>query len=419
MRPLAVQGILVPECHPQLSDILRSRLGEDFARLFAEPVFDQERGTVDWYTQLEGAPQPLSALDAETKTRILGRLYSMAGTVLDCARGLRPGESGESGKNAAQPSGSSAGRGLAGEILEAALRYPGEDSLYVIGGQPVVIRWGCGPATPGVEAEDLSRPRALPARPAPPAPPVTTAAPVTPSPAPAGEDIPVFTAAPAAPRSGCLPWLLALLLLLLLLGLLGAFLLGKVPALASTLAGWGLPVPVMDIRAADDEKNREAGLLAEIERLRQDVIRRKALCGTSTAPAETKAETRAEPKQGLSVPPEASKTGDLSFLKGEWFCDAGLADSEGKPVVVRYEFDARGKGEISIQGSAGICLGKAAGSLHKDGFLLIETDPAIPCPAGDSFRGQTIECRGTGAQTRCRGSNRDSETVWEAVFTKQ
>lgn len=383
MHPLAVQGILALDRHAQITDLLRSRLGETYALLFAEPVFDPDRGVVDWYTPADARPVPLTALDDAARDAVRERLGGMAGDIRALAETL-----GEETENR---------HGIAGEILAAALSFPDEDALYLVGEQPVAILWGCGPGTPGVEPGDLSRLARLtpPPRPAPlPAAPGTRISPDQ-------------TSAPAEhrERAGLLPWLAALALLLLLL------------ALAYAL--WGtdeVPSLYPRMKELNADQEREIGLQArlsdEIAELRRSVAERKALCVKHDKPLA---------EQTLSLPDTSPAQPDTAFLAGTWICDAGLADSSGQPVVVVYAFNGHGEGVVSITGATGVgpCRGRATSRLDTNGVLTIETDSSISCPGGQSFRGQTVECRRIGADTQCRGRNAGSETTWEAVFIKQ
>ena len=106
MHPLAVQGILALDRHAQLTALLRSRLGERYALLFAEPVFDPDRGVVDWYTPANARPVHLASLDDATRDAVRERLGDMAGEIRALAENL--GNETEKG------------HGIAGEILAAA-----------------------------------------------------------------------------------------------------------------------------------------------------------------------------------------------------------------------------------------------------------------------------------------------------------
>ena len=50
MHALACQGIMVASCYPQLRDMLRKKLGDDYVLLFAEPMPNSADNSIDWYT---------------------------------------------------------------------------------------------------------------------------------------------------------------------------------------------------------------------------------------------------------------------------------------------------------------------------------------------------------------------------------
>ena len=186
MHALAYQRIIVMDCYAQIRDLLRGRLGDDYVLLFAEPVSNAADNSVDWYTPVQGTPRRLLELPEAEQDAIREKLAHMAEEIRHVAQEL---------KNS--PEQTRVGRGA---ILELALRYPDEQSLFVIGGQPVFTCWGFGPGTPGAEPQDLSRLSRKAVR-----------ATVVPEGAPAVAPLVVER------RSSWLRWLLPFLLLLLLL----------------------------------------------------------------------------------------------------------------------------------------------------------------------------------------------------------
>lgn len=378
-QPLAVQGISVPTCYEQVVELVRNRLGDAHVLLFAEPVFDEARAVTDWYTPVAGNPVPLGQLDANTQNAVRAKFAHMAEDIRTCIEPLKA-----SGDRR---------RALAADILGLALRYPDTDALYLVGEQPVVICWGCGPALAGVEAQDLSRLGPAPVVAAPveePAPEKPLAAPVP---------------APGFNWAALLPWLLALLLCCLLAGLVYCWKSGR---LHDWFSEWGLgaveaqQAVTLDADIATAGSRRDA-LLEEIEALRLQVAERRAQCVE---------------REALVVPEATPETGDLSFLEGAWVCDTGLADSNNVPVVVIYTFDRNGKGSIAIEGTHGVCTAQAT-TVLEDGKLTIRTEQEVLCPGGVSYRGQEVTCTGAGGQTRCEGRNVPGNTNWEANFYRK
>lgn len=362
LRPLAVQGISVPECHAQIVQTLRSRLGEAYAQLFAEPVFDRAQNITDWYTSAETPPVPLASLDAQQQNAVRDRIRAMCGEIQAVATDL-------------------AKHGVAGEILQKAMLYPGEQYIYVAGEQPIVTGWGHCAAGSGVGAEDLSRLHAfIPQNPT--APPQTEAA---------DKAVPPSMQNSVQKKKGWLAWIFILLLLLLLATLLAA-LVSKMP-----FTSWF-------------EK--------EIADLTDPVIERKKNCTASMPPDAKMPSAQNEPESKLDIP-ENIKAGDLTFLEGRWTCHSGITDKDGKSVVVQYIFNKHGQGSIAIRGeNTGLCQAKAEGRVSSDGILNLTTEPAILCPDGKNFYGQNIECRKDGQDTICHGRNTGSNTMWNATFTR-
>ena len=256
LRPLACQGIFVTDCFHQISTLLQG-LGPEHAALLAEPVHGAggtANEAIDWYADAscgQAAPAPLASLPPEQRAAALLRIQQLATDIRRKADELTTG--------------GDAHHALSGEMLGLALQHPAEEDIWMVGAQPVVINWGFAPGTVGAQPVDLSRLGTAPA-----VMPVT-AAPVAPE--------PVVTAIPvaAAPRRGCLPWLLPLLLLLLLLALLLASL-GIIPL--PLPAGCSL-LPPEDPRLAD-ARAKERNLLEDMEKLRGQLAERAALCRPAT-----------------------------------------------------------------------------------------------------------------------------------------
>src|SRR4051812_10831948 len=141
------------------------------AGFLAEPVIAEDRNTIEWYATISGTAIPLTSLQGGDRTAAeellqfrLGQLRSLAATTSDARQKA---------------------------LLEAAANYPGPDSVYVVGQEPVLTQWG-------------SR--------------VRRAAGVVPPVAQAATPAATTVAAAPASRSWLLPALLALLFLVLLLG---------------------------------------------------------------------------------------------------------------------------------------------------------------------------------------------------------
>ncbi|WP_428564693.1 MAG: hypothetical protein ACP59X_02695 [Solidesulfovibrio sp. DCME] len=404
MQPLAYQGILATDCHHQIVTILRSRLGDSHVLLFAEPAFDPGRDIVDWYTPVQGTPIRLIDLPEDRQSQVRGTLLKMAADIQTQARQLK-----NTGDN---------NRVLSGSIIELALQYPGEDCIYLVGEQPVIVCWGFAPATAGAMPQDLSRlaPMAAPAAAAKPvSEPAPPAVPAVATP-PAEEAIPVLEPAPARRRLGCLPALLGLLLLGLLLFFLWKY--GILPRSWFPFLAFDRPTASL---AVPGDAEVPGGLEAALAR--RDALRRERdglqaglieKAGQCPQPGPS---AQAAPGKELQVPASAGQSGDLSFLQGVWRCDADLSTPQD-PVIVEYLFDTAGKGQITVKTTRKICTAGVNAAMDGAGALRMESDATIPCSTGSPIDGQRVVCVGKGAQTTCEGVNVTSKSNWKAKFYK-
>ena len=155
------------DLHKRLQTLIRRHLSPITATLLAEPQPSTDGRYIEWYTELAGQPVTLSALPVKeqekARTLLQDRLAALRRLALDL-----PGTASEAALGAA---------------LQQALAYPGDETVYVVDGQPVLTFWGYGSPPP---------------------------APVIPAPPPAGGVIPART-----PR-----WLLRVLLPILIIGAL-------------------------------------------------------------------------------------------------------------------------------------------------------------------------------------------------------
>jgi len=160
--------------YDQLQRILRRHLPPSTVSLYAQPKQAQD-GMVEWYSDLGGQPVPLAELDDTEAANVRRLLDERLASVKQAAENL--------------PASSDSVR----HLLQQAARYPNDEHIYVLNGQPVITAWGAPPPPP------------------PPAPPPEIAVPPP--------VVPVPVVPPKKSR-----WWLWLLLALLLLALLGGLL---------------------------------------------------------------------------------------------------------------------------------------------------------------------------------------------------
>lgn len=428
MRALASQGIFATDCYAQIRAILLQKLGPEHAALLAEPQHDAQGRNVDWYAQGQGPARPLSELTETEAQALRAKAAGLARDILGLSQSL-----------AAE---AQARQALSGQLLRQALQHPSHTDLWSVDGRPVLINWGFAPGSVGAQPQDLSRLGAV--LPPPPPPPAAAPAPLSPS------------------GPGCLPWLLPLLLLLPLLWLLGAAL-GLAPS----------PLPAGCLRAdgtaLEAQKNSAAALDDEMARLWRELRERAALCRPETPPLEKKAEPvapaiepqkepevvepflgetppeppsiepepeprpQARPKpveprkpapkkkdQDLTIPEDAARKNDLTFLEGCWTSETGLySHPSNEPIIAEYCFDKKGKGRRFVRERNGqICSGSARARFQGN-RLLFNSDSAR-CPRGGTYVPQKVECTGSENSTQCKGNELGgANKKWDARFRRK
>lgn len=400
MHALAFQGIMVTDCHHQLRDMLRRRLGDGYVLLFAEPSFNTGDQSVDWYTPVQGVARQLTELPAEEQNALRDRLLHMAQEMRAFAEDLK--------RSSEQT------RVTRGNILELALRYPDDSCLFAVGGQPVITCWGFGPGTFGAEPQDLCRISRL-------APAIAPQA-VTPPVAPAAPDSSVQEV-PSPRQTGSyweiLWWSLPLLLLLLLLYLLFTSFGGK-PAIGGT-ALFQAPLPPFCQPVEDPDQKGFSSLKSKIQALENEIAflharldEHLALCRPQATEPAIPAPAVQEEKP-LIIPSDPE---NMSFLEGYWRCETGLVNQRTKePVVVEFEFRADGKGTGRIFERNNQCTGNAKGEITDKGELRIILDEQH-CADSSSYIEQQIVCRNEGGIANCLGRNADG-SAWDARFSRK
>jgi len=415
MRALASQGILATDCHAQLKAILLQKLGPEHAALLAEPQHDAEGSSVDWYAEGQGPAIALKDLPEEDANTLRARATSLANDIAALSGTLT--------------SDAQARQALSGQLLRLALQHPSDGDIWSVNGQPVLVNWGFAPGSAGALPQDLTRLGA--ALPPPPVPPVPA----------------------QAAGAGCLPWLLPLLLLLLLLWLLGAAL-GLFP---SPLPAGCLPVDRKNLVA---EEQRTAALDDELALLWSQLLERAALCKpVKPAPVQEEkeepvaplpepeivepflGETPPAPKpvpqpkpvepprqpekpkkknEDLTIPQDAAKKNDLSFLEGCWTSETGLySHPSNEPIVAEYCFDKKGKGRRFVRERNGQVCSGSANARFQGNRLNFESDQAR-CPRGGTYVPQKVECTGSENTTQCKGRELGAgNNKWDARFRRK
>src|SRR5437660_489428 len=189
-RALGMAGDPVWRAAGQLRAAITQRLSRGHADLLAIPEVEPSGRRIDWYAPFDGEARRLADLGEAERAGVLAKVQRLHADMANLAATMEA------------PERSSAERNFA-RLLRNALTAPGEETLHVVDGRPVMTFWGfsADAALPGVFIAS------------PPRPPMVPHAVLASAPAVAA------MAAPGA-RSAWWQWLLlALLLLLLLAGL--------------------------------------------------------------------------------------------------------------------------------------------------------------------------------------------------------
>jgi len=128
-RALGLAGDPVWRAAGQLRAAIATRLSRKHADLLAIPEVDPTGRRIDWYAPFEGQTRKLSELDDSERQAILSEVHRLHGEITGLADSMD------------EPQRSTAERNFA-RLLRHALTAPGEDTLYVVDGKPVMTFWG-------------------------------------------------------------------------------------------------------------------------------------------------------------------------------------------------------------------------------------------------------------------------------------
>ncbi|MCB1925204.1 MAG: VWA domain-containing protein [Gammaproteobacteria bacterium] len=109
--------------HAELAALIRRHLPAVGASLLAMPRRVGDSGDIEWYSDLAGQPVRLDDLGADEQARARALLADRVAAVRALADRLPAGE-------------------LPAAWLRAAVSFPDDSRVYVIGGQPVITFWG-------------------------------------------------------------------------------------------------------------------------------------------------------------------------------------------------------------------------------------------------------------------------------------
>ena len=439
-RALGLAGDPVWRAAGQLRAAIAARLSREHADLLAIPEVDPTGRRIDWYAPFDGESRRLGEVDAAERAQLLDKVQRLHG---DLARMADTMEA---------PERSSAERNFA-RLLRHALTAPGEETLYVVDGKPVMTFWGF--------TADASLPGAFLVRPPVPMPTAARSEAVLAS-APA--------LAVATSRTTWWQWLLLALLLLMMLALLAWLVRPYLPRLEPYLEAEAReralnlavrrPQELQQTRADTLQQDNE-NLRLELARLTDELSRRGGDCAAGIigpggvvvgaipgAPIERGAAPEPAPGPGVGVtdkadnkgdakgpdeqakdktagaqndpkndpkkdepkpmvvPPEAKQKQELAFLKGDWRSRTGLATASGeKDLRPSYTLDDKGKGKVSFVQKNGATCEAPAEARWDNGKLVIEEKTNPKCTDGKTYARNTVNCEVDAAGVaQCKGS---------------
>jgi len=451
-RALGLAGDPVWRAAGQLRAAIAARLSREHADLLAVPEVEPSGRTINWYAPFDGEVKRLADLADDERRAMLDRVQRLHGEIAGLATQMEAGDRSSAERNFAR-------------LLRHALTAPGEETLYVVDGRPVMAFWGftAEAALPGVFF----------ASPPPAAAPIRAAAPGLARPEAVMATAPAV-AAVAAPRTVWWQWLLLGVVLMLILALLAWLVRPYLPRIEPYIEAeareraLGLavrqPAELQQVRVATLVQDNEE-LRLELARLTDELSRRGGDCAagvlgpggvivgtpggppiergagsdlgmaandstkdpdkpdakgadvkgpdeqnkdkSAAAPNDPKndASKKDEPKP-MVVPPEAKQKQDLAFLKGDWRSRTGLATATGeKDLRPNYTLDDKGKGKVSFTQKNGATC-EAPAEARWDGTRLVIEEKSNPrCSDGKTYARNTVNCEiGADGAAQCKGS---------------
>lgn len=420
----------------QLRETLRLRKQPVIADCLAIPQLNEAGDRLDWYSPREGKVVSWAAATDAARASALRQLENCLDTVAQISKAAKSSE-----KSASQ---------FFGALLEKAFRFPDQNHVYLVGGQPVITFWGFVSfdnasntdafaalrsnltADEPVPALSLVAEKVKAAEPVvPPAEPVRVIKTIE---ARAAEQDAVVPE-PVVVRRKVSPLMWALPLAALVI--------------AGSAAGWLYSRPVAP--KADTAKKVDAPKPAPVVTPEPAVIAPPPVAAQVQAPpapapepaklpvaaaavvpaSEPVAEVEktpvvAEPvaapvsKNALVMPPDAVKIGSTKFLNGNWSAILDIKDPvTGKPPVLRYQFK-QGQGTVKITYGAGVtCRAAVNAGLMQSGNLVINSRYRAKCSDGSRYQMPEISCtQGATGAAVCQGRY-NGDTVYPMTIKRE
>ena len=114
-------------------------------------------------------------------------------------------------------------------------------------------------------------------------------------------------------------------------------------------------------------------------------------------------------QQKLQIPEKSLQEGKVDFLNGAWNAGGGIQDkTTGKPMRLSYNFDDKGKGQVTLQRGDGVkCVGDVNANVSGGG-LTISNKNVASCSDGTTYQLPEINCKPNSASADCNGSYGDN-----------
>jgi hypothetical protein len=399
----SVYGQSIFEFYPQLKKILLQQPnGPELSQFFSEPVLNNVRGEVTWFTSINGPIKSFADMTPDERRWAGEKIKSYSQMVNDAASHI------------VQMSGP---KSLGAEALRNALTTPKlDDSLFLVGDKLVMAQWGCvpygesskdfdlvtegkalaiivdNPLEPEPEPELSKPPETEPPKPPEPEPPKPQEPeppkppepepPKPPEPEPPKPPEPKLIE-PEPPQAKTLAevlwrWLVILLLTLLLLA--------------------GLLMKSCTYVAIGSTDNEDQ-LRTEIANLWVKVQEKAAACLPKEPPQEEK-EKEKEKEIPPPTPPipdlkDGAKNKDLKAFNGDWELITELFNvTTGEPIIMYLHFDDKGLGNLTInsKNSKASCRGGASAKFDSERSFTVSMDACKGSQPNSSYPSDTGSC---------------------------
>jgi hypothetical protein len=420
----SVYGQSIFEFYPQLKKILLQQPnGPELSQFFSEPVLNNVRGEVTWFTAINGPIKSFADMTPDERRWAGEKIKSYSQMVNDAANHI------------VQMSGP---KSLGAEALRNALTTPKlDDSLFLVGDKLVMAQWGCVPY--GVSSEDfdlVTEGKALaiivdnppepeppkspepeppkPPEPEPPKPPEPEVPkppepepPKPPEPEPPKPPEPKLIE-PEPPQAKTLAevlwrWLVIVLLTLLLLA--------------------GLLMKSCTYVAIGSTDNEDQ-LRTDIANLWVKVQEKAAACLPNKPPPEEKEKEKEIPPPAPPIPDlnAGAKNKDLKAFNGDWELITELtSEATGEPIIMYLRFDDKGLGNLTITSkkSKASCRGGASARFDSETAFTVTMDQCKGQTNNSTFRSNQGSCNLIPNTNKAKCVIRCSEGPCDATFQRR